>query len=488
MVRPAVTRRVLLLLLTAAWSGGAHAAALEARLDRSASLLGEAVSLTIEARGIEQNGIDLDALDLAPLEAEFEIFARTLSRAPTSETLVLTLYPRASGALRIPPLQVGAQRTAALPLSVATRSEDRSPVAIRLQMTPAAPWVGEPARLSLSVCDNDGLRWQRPSLPTESGRELRALNQDEGPDEVAGERCTRTRFHWALVPTRGGASRVVLPMLDAGLFGERLRYPGPALEYVAGALPAWLPERIPPVAPRVQAAPLPARWPLQRPLVWQIEIEGAYSADGLKSLLAMQLRETPALGVYPPLIETLAPADPASTRTRHRVTLTLQPRARGALELPALNLPWYDPVRERLDRRTVPAQSITVFDPRLQTALRAGAGLVGLALLGVLGRLLQRALRWRLWRRRGLQAIRQAQDAAQLMQAVRRFSLRGHAPAPSLGTWLDRLQQETGALSAAGAVCRLEQQQFGLAPADLPALRQAFVDALARVRPRRPTA
>ena len=305
---------------------------------------------------------------------------------------------------------------------------------------------------------------------------------------MAGERCTRTRFHWALVPTRGGASRVVMPMLDAGLFGQRLRYPAPALDYVAGALPAWLPERIPPVAPRVEAAPLPARWPLQRPLVWQIDIEGAYSADGLKSLLAMQLRETPELGVYPPLIEILAPADPASTRTRHRVTLTLQPRARGALELPALNLPWYDPVREQLDRRAVPAHSIAVFDPRLQTAGRVGAGLVGLALLGVLGRLLQRALRWRLWRRRGLQAIRQAQDAAQLMQAVRRFSLRGHAPAPSLGTWLDRLQQETGALSAAGAVCRLEQQQFGLAPADLPALRQAFVDALARVRPRRPQA
>jgi len=484
MVRPAITRRILPLLLAVAWSSGALAAALEARLDRSASLLGEAVSLTIEARGLE-----LDQLDLTPLEAEFEIFARTLSRASASETLVLTLYPRASGALRIPPLQLGAQHTtAALPLSVVTRREDRSPVAILLQMTPAAPWVGEPARLTLSLCDNDGLSWQRPALPTESGRELRALNTDEGPDEVAGERCTRTRFHWALVPTRGGAARVVMPMLDAGLFGQRLRYPGPALAYVAGALPAWLPETIPPLAPRVQAAPLPARWPLQRPLAWQIDIEGAYSADGLKSLLAMQLRETPALGVYPPLIEALAPADPASTRTRHRVTLTLQPRVRGELELPALNLPWYDPVRERLDRRVVAAQSISVFDPRLQTAGRVGAGLIGLALLGVLGRLLLRALRWRLQRRRGLQAIRQAQDAAQLMQAVRRFSLLGNAPAPSLGAWLDRLQQETGDLAAADAVRRLEQQQFGLAPADLPALRQAFVDALARVRPRRPSA
>lgn len=486
MVRPAKTRRILPLLLVAAWSGGALSAALEARLDRSASLLGESVSLTIEARGFEPDVIDLDAIDLAPLETEFEIFARTLSRAPASQTLVLTLYSRASGALRIPPLQVGAQRTAALPLSVATRREDRSPVAIQLQMTPAAPWVGEPVRLSLSICDNDGLRWERPALPTESGRELRALNEDEGPDEVAGERCTRTRFHWALIPTRGGAGRVVMPMLDAGLFGQRLRYPAPALDYVAGALPAWLPERIPPVAPRVQAAPLPARWPLQRPLVWQFDIEGAYSADGLKSLLAMQLRETPELGVYPPLIEALPPDDPASTRTRHRVTLTLQPRARGELALPVLNLPWYDPVREQLDRRTVPAQSITVFDPRLQTAGRVGAGLVGLALLGVVGRLLQRALRWRVWRWRGLQAIRQTQDAAQLMQAVRRFSLLGHAPAPSLGTWLDRMQQETGTLAAVDAVRRLEQQQFGLAPADLPVLRQAFVDALARARPRRP--
>jgi hypothetical protein len=488
MVRFDASRRILPLLLAAAWSGGAPAAALEARLDRSASLLGEAVSLTIEARGLEQGGFGLDALDLAPLETEFEIFARTLSRAPASETLVLTLYPRANGTLRIPPLQAGGMRTAALALNVASRREDRSPVAIKLQMTPAAPWVGEPARLSLSVCDNDGLRWQRPVLPTESGRGLRALNEDEGPGEVDGERCTRTRFHWALIPTRGGTARVVMPMLDASLFGQRLRYPAPTLEYVAGALPAWLPGSIPPVAPRVQASPLPARWPLQRPLAWQIDIEGAYSADGLKSLLAMQLRETPELGVYPPLIEVLAPSDPASTRTRHRVTLTLQPRARGELELPVLNLPWYDPVRERFDRRAVPAQSITVFDPRLQTAGRAGAGLAALALLVLLGRQLQRAVRWRLRRWHGLQAIRQAQDAAQLMQTVRGFSLFGHAPAPSLGAWLDRLQQETSDVAAADAVRRLEQQQFGLAPADLPALRQAFVDALARVRPRRPSA
>jgi hypothetical protein len=483
MVRHHSVRQILPLLLAAAWSGSALAAALEARLDRPASLLGEAVSLTVEARGLE-----LDGLDLTPLEAEFEIFARTLSRASASQTLVLTLYPRVSGVLRIPPLPLGAQRTGALSLAVTTVREDRSPVAIDLQLTPAAPWVGGPARLSLSMCDNDGLRWQRPVLPTGSGRVLRALNEDEGPAEVAGVRCTRKRFHWALVPTQSGAARVVMPMLDAGLFGQRLRYPGPALEYVAGALPAWLPEAIPPLAPSVQAAPLPARWPLQRPLAWQIEIEGAYSADGLKSLLAMQLRETPELGVYPPLIEPLAPADPASPQTRHRVTLTLQPRTRGEWVLPVLNLPWYDPVRERLDRRTVPAQSITIFDPRLQTARRAGAGLVGLALLLVLGRVLQRALRWRLRRRRGLQAIRQAQDTAQLMQAVRRFSLLGHAPAPSLGAWLDRLQQETGDLAAVDAVRRLEQQQFGHAPTDLPALRQAFVDALARVRPRRPKA
>jgi len=71
------------------------------------------------------------------------------------------------------------------------------------------------------------------------------------------------------------------------------------------ALPAWLPAHVPPVAPQLNADPLPARWPLQRPLAWRIDVAGGYSEDDLQALLDLQLRDSPALGVYPPLIEAI---------------------------------------------------------------------------------------------------------------------------------------------------------------------------------------
>ena len=96
-----------------------HARAEDDGHDRreTAVALGEPVSLTVQARGL-----NLDALDLASLDATFEVFARTRSGGPDSETLVLTLYPRAVGALQIPPLHVERMRTPALPLKVSDGS------------------------------------------------------------------------------------------------------------------------------------------------------------------------------------------------------------------------------------------------------------------------------------------------------------------------------------------------------------------------------
>jgi hypothetical protein len=64
------------LILMALLAGhAAHAASLTAQLDRSTVALGEPVSLSVQA-----SGLDLDTLDLAPLDARFEVFARTRSR------------------------------------------------------------------------------------------------------------------------------------------------------------------------------------------------------------------------------------------------------------------------------------------------------------------------------------------------------------------------------------------------------------------------
>ena len=460
-------------ILVALLAGSAaQAASLNAQLDRAAVALGEPLSLTVQT-----SGLDLDALDLTPLDARFEVFARTRSRGTGSDTLVLTLYPRMAGATSIPPLQLGTARTRALPLTVSDGSETVPRVTASWALEPARPQVNQPARLTLSICDDGSLQWQRPALPARAGRVVRALGEE------AGEACTLQRFHWALLATREGAATLAVPMLDASRFGQRLRFPGPSLDFEAAALPAWLPAHVPPVEPHIQAGPLPARWPLQRPLSWRFEVAGGYSADGLKALLDLQLRESAALGVYPPLIEAVPPDDLNSPLSRYAVTLFLRPRESGTVTLPALNLSWYDPARGRLASRALSGHSIEVFDPRWRLAGQVAGGLAGVVLLVVLAWQVRRTARWRLARRHGLRAIRQARDVNELAQAVRRFSLAGRPAASSLGEWQRRMAQETGACDVAGAASLLEQQRFGQAAPTLAVLQQALLRELAKARP-----
>lgn len=460
-------------------NGVVHAASLTAQLDKPAIALGEPVSLTLQA-----NGLSLDEVDITPLTASFDVFARTLNRGADSETLVLTLYPRGTGALSIPPLQAQTLRTAALRLNVVDGSETVPRVTASWALAPAAPRVNQPSRLTLAICDDGSLQWQRPNLPTATGRWVRALGEEEGEGQRADESCTLHQFHWALIATQSGTASLEGPMLDATRFGQRLRFPGPAANYQARALPAWVPSHTPPVAPQVLAESLPSRWPLNRPLSWRFQVTGGYSVEGLKSLLELQLRESPELGIYPPLIEAVALDDPASPLARYDVTLFFQPRMSGQLSLPVLRLPWYDAARGQLASTELKAGTLTVFDPRWKQAGQIAGGFAAVLLLG--GGIWQarRMVRWRLARRRGLHRILQARTVDALAQAVRQFSLSGQATAPSLGEWAHRLQQEALGCDVAGAIDQLEQQQFGLATFTRPELRQAFLQALARTRPK----
>jgi hypothetical protein len=469
-----------LLLLALLVSGAVNAASLTAQADRTNVALGEPLNLTISA-----SGLSLDAMDLTPLDANFEMYARTLSRGADGEILVLTLYPRVAGAVQLPALNLEARHTAALPLKVDDGNESVPRVSAHWALDPAAPQLNQPARLSLEICDDGSLQWQRPRLSTQGGRVLRALGEEEGTGERDGEPCTLHRFDWALLGTRSGTAILGVPMLDASHFGQRLRFPGPQLAYRVAPLPAWLPAHVPPVAPQIQVAPLPSRWPLNRPLAWRFEVTGGYSADGLRALLDLQLHETPEMGVYPPLIEAGFPDDPASPLTRYTVTLFLQPRSTGPLTVPTLRLPWYDATRGQLASAAVTGRTLEAYDPRLKLLAQVAAGIAGLLLVGLLSRQVLRAARWRLARRRGLQAIRLARDAAALARAVRQFSLKDGQPiASSLGAWQRHMQQETGVDEVAEPLRHLEQHLFGQATVNLAEMRQALLSALERARPR----
>ena len=460
--------------------GMAHPAALTARLDRSAVALGEAVTLTLQSRATS-----LDTLETAGLDDAFEVFSRTRSQGADGDTLVLTLYPRRAGTLSVPVPEVDGRRSATLRVTVSDGSETVPRVTAQWTLAPAEPRVAEPARLTLSICDDGSLQWQRPKFPAATGRMLRELGEDQGENVQGDIPCTLHRYHWALLASLSATARLAVPMLDASRFGERLRFPGAELSYRALALPAWLPAHVPPVKPRIQAAPLPARWPLSRPLVWRIDVEGGYGETDLQALLDMQLRASPNLGVYPPLVEALPLDAVDSPLSRYRVTLFLQPHATGRIAVPVLRLPWYDAEHGQVSGVTIGGAALNVFGPRWGAIGQLAVGVAAvLSAIGV-GGWLRRTMRWRLARRRGLRAIQAATDTVQLARAVRRFSLTGQPEAPSLGAWQRGMQQETGGSDVADAVGCLEQQRFGEAAHPLAELQKAFLRTLERVHPKR---
>jgi len=423
-----VKRLATLLLLLALSLPGlaapkARGAAYE--LDRDTLALGEPLQLRI-TRAVSSQGPAVDTLDLGALQRDFDILERTLGRDSAQETLTLTLYARRAGRYTLPTLGLPGR---APTLSVTEGSASVPRVQWQLSLDPPEPLLRQPTTFTLEACDDGTLLWKRPALPSVEGLLLRPLNETEIITTRDGQRCTAHRWHWALLPTASGALTLPLPVAVANKFGTRLRYTPPALALIARPLPAWLPSEAAVGQPEFVMEPLPAQALLDQPLAWRLRVSGAYSAQALQQLLALQLREGDArlgLATYAPQVE---PQATLALLPQHRVTLFLAPQERGNFELPALQLPWYDPASGQLMHARLPTPRIEVVDP-WQTRWRFAAVVLAASIPAVLllaG--LAAALRWR-WRRRGL--VRRLQQA-RTPDALRRQLLAFDQPAQGGG-------------------------------------------------------
>ena len=119
----------MLCLFILALAAAGSWAAVSASVDRHRLALGDTLRLTITATDDEELG----DLNLQPLTENFEILQRSSSSKTSyhqrqllqSEDLLLDITPRRQGALRYPPLRVGAEATNGLPVTVGATSERR---------------------------------------------------------------------------------------------------------------------------------------------------------------------------------------------------------------------------------------------------------------------------------------------------------------------------------------------------------------------------
>lgn len=467
-----MVRRIAFILIAAILPAPAAAAY---RVEPATVALGEPVTLTLTSRPGT-----LDKLDLAPVAENFEIFGRTLGGDVREESLVLTLYPLHGGRIVLPDMGLPGR---APMVTVTEQSETTPRVRFRVETAPETYHVRQSVRLTIEACDDGSLLWQRPQLATREGLFMRPLNEEQLEVERDGERCTAHRWHWSVLPTAAGASVLPLPMLEASKFGRRLRFPPPLASLQALPVPGWLPSDAAIGQPQISAAPLPAQWPVNRPLLWRIEVSGGYSAEALKNILRLQFANRPQFSRYPPGVEESVGEDGVP---RHAVSLYAQFTERGDVILPDLVLPWYDPVAEKLQQLRLPGSRVQVFDPARQRLLAWLSGLAALIAVLAFSHLLWRVFGWRLRRRRALKSLKRVADTGGLARRLCAFSLRpGAPPAATLGEWRQRMQAETETDGLDELVAALERARYGETETALDSLLQKAVDCLAFARPRR---
>jgi hypothetical protein len=394
----------LVLLL---WSAGA-AAAVTASFDRTQVYDGDTVTLTIEAEGLGGNTPDLSVLD-----RDFDVLGTSTGsriqivngRQSATRSWRVTLAPKRRGRLKVPPIEVGAERTPALELLVS-----------EMPQTPAGG-PGDDLFLEVSV-GNDGapvmvqqqvpltvrlytalpLRVGELTEPRPEGAVLERLGEDVLYDTRRNGREYRVvERRFSLSPERSGALRI--PPLT---FTGELRSAGSPRGFGSDQLAqlfrdpvferfgSGLFEQGEPVRARSQAITLEVQpqpqeftgryWLPARELSIQDswEREPPSLASGEPASRTLTITASGLSGSQIPEIGVPAPADvrvypdevDAETRTDgeqlfgvSRQTVTVMPTRGGTLEFPEIRLRWWDVDAEMEREAVVPARRLESAGP-----------------------------------------------------------------------------------------------------------------------------
>lgn len=380
-MRAAVQALLLLLMLaTGLAQAQAQAQAPRAWVDREQIVLGETVTLNIQAEGTTPP-------DYEPLRADFEISGLT-SRSElvladggqaTRTLFAAALRPQRAGTLILPSLQVGGERT--------------NPVTLRVSPAAAPTPAGAGADVFLESSADDPEPYAQQAVgwvvrlysavPLVSGRldqaapdgaTLHQVGDDaQYTRNIAGRHYNVIERRYLLIPERSGVLEVPGALFEGrgarGFFDDVLGR--------GGTLSAHARAQRLQVLPVPEGAPQP--WlPLHslelnyRSLPQELQVGAAATvtvemvADGAGSAQAPELQLPPIAGVR--VFPEPAEVDQRVVDGRPQVTVrrqfSLVPSVAGEVELPALAMQWWDVASHRA--RTARLEPVAL-------AVRAGA-------------------------------------------------------------------------------------------------------------------
>ena len=357
-----------------------HVASAQTRawLDRAQVSLGDTVTLNIQSDSAASPV-------LTPLGADFELSNQTRSRQvewingrmQTRTLHGVALSPRRSGTLVVPPLQVGQVFTEPLQLQVAAaapaRNDGSALAFIETEVDDSSPYVQQSVGVVVRLFYAAQLASGSLVLDTPEGASLQVIGQDRTDvREVNGRRYNVAERRYLLIPERSGPLRVAGARFDgrtAGSFFDdffggrgdgRLRAAAAdqTLQVQAQPIDApqpWLP--LHDLRLRYTLAPDRARAGEAATL----EIEGI--AVGATRAQFTDL-PVPDVGSDAQVFaepaqydETFSGGSPQLKITRR---YSIVPRAAGTLEVPGIQMRWWDVKAGQARSSGVPALTLTV--------------------------------------------------------------------------------------------------------------------------------
>lgn len=384
-----MNRCTAFLLTLALWASQAQAAGLVASVDRSRINSGETVELTVESNDVTLFGKP----DLAPLDPLFEVSGtRQINQLTTlggdnhaTTRWIITLLPKENGTVVIPPLQIGELKTQPITLQVVeTVSQNTeaqlAPVFIETNLDQDSVYVQAQALLTVRVYHSVSLYDDSSLTPLQvADTRIEQLGESRTYEKVInGIRHGVIETRYAIYPQHSGTLTIPTQTFSATLVeprpaqdnnpqgskpGRLIHVSSPELSLTVKAKPALYP---------ADAPWLPAR-SLTLTESWNPEPDHVQVGDSLTRSLTLKaeglagaqlpplaLSDIPGLRRYPdqPVLSNQNNDRGLIGSREDREALV--PNRVGALELPAVEVVWWNTHEDHLERTSLPARTLQV--------------------------------------------------------------------------------------------------------------------------------
>ncbi|WP_460098926.1 BatD family protein [Pseudomonas sp. H3_C08] len=397
-----MTRFTALLLPLLLCTATAQAAELTASVDRSRLNSGETVELTLETSDVTQFGKP----DLTALETLFEVRGtrqvnqlNTLNGDNRATTRwIITLLPKENGSVVIPPLQLGDAQSQPITVQVVesdTRENQNSldPVFIEASLDQSSVYVQAQAILTLRIYHSVSLYDDSSLTPLQiADARIEQLGDTRTYEkDLNGVRHGVIEMRYAIYPQHSGLLTIApqtfsatlvdtQPSQDANAQGPK---PGKLMRVSSAEIPLTVKPK--PLTYPVDAPWLPAR-SLSLSESWNPEPEHTQVGDSMtrsltlkvEGLASSQLPALPATEVnglrrYPdqPVLSNQS-TDRGIVGSREERE-ALVPSRSGAIELPTVDVVWWNTFEDHLEHSSLPARTLQVANnPSLQVDTPAG--------------------------------------------------------------------------------------------------------------------